>query len=142
MKDTASLDAHLDTAAKSAQFIGDVAKTAMTVGEIALPLIELLVVWVPGLGPFAADLAIALPYIQKVATYAPAVKTAVQQGKPMIEATVEIGAALLEPLHALIERFPKLVDVSPFFAGVQKFLHSNEFTPQDPRFDRAQGIPQ
>ena len=141
----ATLPEVADTAGNLAKFTGDAAKLALTIGNIALPIIEFVLPWIPGVGPLAADIEIALPIIQKVATYAPQVQTAIQQGVPMIEAIGGIGDALLLPLKQLLSQANNvsidgitLADIETFIGGTFK---QSYFTPQDWRFDRAQGTP-
>lgn len=132
----ADISAELDTAAKVAKLIGDVATAAMTAEKVILPILEDLAVVLPVLSPVANDIAVAAPYIEKVAQYAPVVAAALQQNKSLIEAVTGIGGAILSPLSGLIAAFPKLTEVSTFFAEVAKLTQGNDFTPQDPRFDR------
>lgn len=130
----------IDTAANVAKFVGDAAKMALTIGDVALPIVQFVAPWIPGIGPVLADIQVALPIIKKIAQYAPAVQDEIVQGKPMIEAVVGIGQTVLMPLQELNVAFPKLAENDPFFRGVNAFLKANEFKPQDPRFNRGSEI--
>ena len=142
---TASLSDTAATVGNVAKFVGDAAKLALTVGNVALPIIEFVLPWVPGIGPIAADIEVAMPIIQKIAAYAPQVQTAIQQGVPMIEAVTGIGDELLMPLKDLFAKVTGVTIDSVESAMLEEFLggtfKQSFFTPQDPRFDRAQGTP-
>jgi hypothetical protein len=141
MSDIASISSVANTAGNLAKFTGDAAKLALTVGDVALPILEFVVPWIPGLGPIAADIAIAMPIIQKIATYAPQVQTVLQQGGSMIDAVTGIGDALLMPLKSLFSMATGTSVNSVELAMIENFLagtfQRSFFTPQDPRFDRA-----
>jgi hypothetical protein len=143
MNDLASVSSVADTAGNLAKFMGDSAKMALTIGNVALPIIEFVLPWVPGLGPIAADIEIALPIIQKIATYAPQVQAVLQQGGSMIDAVTGIGDALLMPLKNLFSLATGTAASSVEVAMIEKFIagtfERSFFTPQDPRFERASG---
>lgn len=125
----------IDTTAKVIKFVGDLAQAALIEGPTVLTIVELLAPWIPALGPVVTDIAVALPILQKIAKYAPVVSQGIEQEKPLIQATISVGAVLISPLQSLLEMFPDLGTQHPFFIDFAAFLKSNEFTPQDPRFD-------
>lgn len=131
----------LDTAANLTNLLGDAAKLALNVGSIAIPIIEFVVPWIPVLGPFASDLEIALPIIQKIATYAPEVSTIMKQNKSMIEAVTEIGEAVLNPLSALFAHAQGIdaseVDLASVTAFISGTFKASLFSPTDPRFAKT-----
>lgn len=136
---TVNLGATIDTTAAVVKAIGDTATAAMQVGDAVLPILQDIGLFFPP-GAIAANyLAVAMPYITEVAKYAPAVSSGLETGKPMIEAAIGVGAALLDPLHGLLSAIPDLVGAHVFFAALEVWFKENEFTPQDPRFERASG---
>ena len=137
---TTTLDATIDATAAVVKIIGDTAQVAMKAGNIALPILQDVGLLVPPVGTAANYLAVALPYITKVATYAPQVSTALENNKTMIEAAVGVGDALLSPLSGLLAAIPELADVHDFFAELDAFLKANDFTPQDPMFSRVNPV--
>lgn len=134
---TVDLGKTIDATAAIIKIIGDTAQIAMKAGDIALPILQDVGLLVPPVGTAANYLAVALPYITKVAQYAPQVSAQIEANKTMIEAAVGIGDALLSPLSGLLSAIPELAAVHVFFADLDAFLKANAFSPQDPRFDRA-----
>jgi len=124
----------VDAAASTTKLVGELATAAASAGPIVITVFELLAPWIPGLGPILTDIQIAIPIIQKIAQYAPAVQQGLQNGKPTIEAIAGIGEAIFGPLSDLSQIFPGLAIAG---VSIEEFLKANEFTPQDPRFDRA-----
>src|SRR5574337_341531 len=98
---TATLDQTLDTVAAVVKIIGDTATIAARIGEDALPILQNVAVLVPPLSVAANDLAVAMPYVEAVAKYAPVVQSSIQNSKPMIEAAIGVGDALLGPFFGL-----------------------------------------
>lgn len=134
---TANLDATIDTTAAVVKAIGDTATAAMQVGNVVLPILQDIGLFFPP-GAIAANyVAVALPYITDVAKYAPAVSSGLETGKPMIEAAIGVGAALLDPLNGLLNGVPGLAEAHVFFADLNAWFVDNAYTPQDPRFERA-----
>jgi hypothetical protein len=137
---TINLDKTIDATAAVIKIIGDTAQIAMKAGDIALPILQDVGLLVPPIGEAANYLAVALPYITKVAQYAPQVSAAIENNKTMIEAAIGVGGALLSPLSGLLSEIPQLAAVHVFFADLDAFLKANEYTPQDPRFGRENPV--
>lgn len=137
--DNAKLDAAIDATAAIVKLIGDTATAAMQVGNVVLPILQDVGLLFPPSAVAANYVAVALPYITEVSKYAPAVSSGLETGKPMIEAAVGVGAALLDPLHGLLSDIPGL-ESHVVFAVFDAWFKANEYTPQDPRFDRGGAI--
>jgi hypothetical protein len=130
------LDATIDATAAVIKIIGDTATAAMQVGNVVLPILQDVGLLFAPAAVAANYVAVAMPYITEVAKYAPQVQTAISNNKPMIEAAVGVGEALMTPLSGLLAEIPQLAAVHDFFAALDAFLKANQYTPQDPRFDR------
>lgn len=137
---TIDIDKTIDATAAIIKIIGDTAVVAMKVGDIALPILQDVGLLLPPFGSAANYLAVALPYITKVATYAPTVSTAMESNKTMIESAVSIGEAVTSPLSGLLAAIPELAAVNNFFSDLDAFLKGNDFTPQDQRFARENPV--
>ena len=134
---TATLDQTLDTVAAVVKIIGDTAVVAMQVGKVVLPILQDVGLFFPPSAVAANYVSVAMPYITEVATYAPAVQSSIQNGKPMIEAAIGIGDALLGPFFGLFNDIPGLSGSHPFMTELDAWFKANEYTPQDPRFQRG-----
>ena len=132
-----NLDSTIDATAAVIKAIGDTATAAMEVGDAVLPILQDIGLIFPPSAVAANYISVALPYITEVAKYAPTVAAGLETGKPMIEAAVSVGSALLDPLHGLLGEIPELTGANIFFAALDVWFKENEFTPQDPRFSRA-----
>ncbi|MDE2101783.1 MAG: hypothetical protein KGL39_31340 [Patescibacteria group bacterium] len=130
------LDKTIDATAAVVKIIGDTATAVMQVGDVVLPILQDVGLLFPPAAVAANYVSVALPYITKVAQYAPAVSKGLESNKTMIEAAIGVGSALLSPLSDLMTAIPELAAVHTFFADLDAFLKANEFSPEDPRFDR------
>lgn len=144
------------------QIVDGVAQGIRVIGAIASieervePTAVFLASFVPFLGTAVAAVALAQPYIDKVAQYAPQVADLVQnKGVPVVEAMREVGPEVIGHVKAavaILQRTdPNLSHVTAldigdaiaaeafrgFFGDVFK---NSEFSPQDPRFGRATDI--
>lgn len=143
----------------SQQIVDDVASGIKILGAIASveekvePYAVFISSFVPGLGSAVAAVALAQPYIDKVAQYAPQVAAVVQnEGVPIVDAMRAVGPDIVDHVKtavALLQRSdPTLshvtvADIADVVAG-QAFasffgdlFKDSEFSPQDPRFDRV-----
>lgn len=129
-----NLDATIDASAAVISIIGNTAEVALRVGDVALPILQAVGLLLPPAGVAANYVAVALPWIAKIAQYAPQVSQGLSQNKSLVESAVGVGEALLGPLAQLHAEIPGLAQSNVFFA---ELLHRSEFTPQDPRFSRV-----
>lgn len=134
MSDKVNLDSTLDASAAVISIIGNTAEVALRVGNVALPILQAVGLLLPPAGVAANYVSVALPWIAKIAQYAPAVSAGLQQNKSLIESAVGVGEALLGPLAQLHAEIPGLAQSNVFFA---ELLQRSEFTPLDPRFSRV-----
>lgn len=141
------------------QIVDGVAQGIRVIGAIASieervePTAVFLASFVPFLGTAVAAVALAQPYIDKVAQYAPQVADVVQtKGVPVVDAIKTVAPEILDHVkHAvaiLQSSDPTLSHVTAgdvadavaaeafagFFGDVFK---NSEFSPQDPRFSRV-----
>lgn len=131
----------IDAAESVAKLVGTTAQAALTIGNTALSILtgaqQVLAVVGLGFPPaaiLASDLQVALPIIAAIARYAPAVQQGIEQNRPILEVVAGIGGELFDKLGNLAAVFP---NAAIFGVAIEEFLKANEFTPQDPRFDRT-----
>lgn len=129
----------IDAVAGVIKAIGDTAQAALQVGDVVLPILQDIGLIVPPAGTAANYLAVALPYIADVARYAPQVQAQMVAHKTLIEAAANVGEAVMSPLTGLLSDIPQLASIHELFGALDAFVKANEFSPQDPRFNRAQG---
>lgn len=123
-------------AEKTAAIIGDAATLALTIGRDALPIIQFVAGFFPGAAPVVQAVSVALPILEKISEFSPAVQEAIAGGASLAEAVTGVGDALVMPLKDLMRSIgvnPELMEIGVFLAGTFK---RSQFTPQDPRFDR------
>ncbi|HEY6032055.1 MAG TPA: hypothetical protein VIU44_15900 [Gaiellaceae bacterium] len=145
--------------ATSQQIVDDVARGIKILGAIASaeqkvePYAVFISSFVPGLGSAVAAVALAQPYIDKVAQYAPQVAAIVQnEGVPVVDAMrsvapeiighVKTAVAMLQRSdptlsHVTVADIADVVAAQAFAGFFGDVFKNSEFSPQDPRFDRA-----
>ena len=139
----------------SQTLVDDVAKGVKIIGEIAsveekvMPYAMMIGGLFPGVATVLGAIALAQPYIDKVAQYAPQVSDVIEQkGVPVVDAIRQVEPALMGHIKsaysALAAADPTLSnlsagEISDAVAGefFKTMLAANYFTPQDPRFDRG-----
>jgi len=129
-------------------FIGQSAALAVRLGTPAIPIIQFIAGFVPGLSPALQVLNIAEPILQKIAAGAPIVQQLIQNGKPSIDDLQMAAPSLLNDLKELYalavnNDTAQVANISTAdvtnnqvveFTG--SVFERSFFTPQDPRFDR------
>lgn len=90
-----------DTAISVTEAVGNAARLATKIGGAALPIVQFVAGFFPGAAPLVQVLSIAAPIIERIAIGAPIAVTAINQGRPIIEAIQTAGPQLLSSLKQL-----------------------------------------
>ena len=131
-------------------FVGETASLALRIGTPALAIGQFAAGFIPGLAPAVQIMAIAAPYLQKIATAAPLVHQGIEQSKPIVKAIEDAGPDLVETIKKLfaatLNEDPRRPEFEATSATVSTedalsfatkgFFERSFFLPQDPRFDR------
>lgn len=137
-----------DTGIGITEFVGTAAGLAVKIGKPALPIIQFVAGFVPGLAPAIQVLSIAEPILEKIAAGAPIVEALIRTGKPTLDA---LQAAAPDMLHNFKELYAVAVNHDParpeenmtaaevtneqVAAFTGSIFERSFFTPQDPRFE-------
>lgn len=141
----------------SQTIVDDVAKGVKVVGAIAsveekvMPYAMLVAGLFPGAASVLAAIAIAQPYIDKVAQYAPTVAAYVEKGVPVVDAIKQHAPEVIDHLKSA---YATLKGIEPNFANItaddvsetvaieffKTLAGNNFFTPRDPLFDRMNPV--
>lgn len=142
---TITIEQLVHDAAAGIRVLGGIA----SVEEKVMPYAIMLGGLVPGVATVLAAIAVAQPYIDQVASHAPAIADLVdKEGVPVVEAIKRIAPPVIDHLKNAYATLAKadptldhvtLADVTEAVAG-EMFMtlwRGSFFTPQDPRFDRV-----
>lgn len=138
-----------DTGIGITEFVGNAAALTVKIGKPALPIIQFVAGFVPGLAPAIQVLTVAEPILEKIAAGAPIVENLIRTGKPTIDA---LQLAAPDLLHSFKELYAVAVNSDPERPEVNvspadvtneqvaqftgSIFERSFFTPQDPRFNR------
>jgi len=137
-----------DTGIGVTEFIGNAAGLAVKIGKPALPIIQFMAGFIPGLAPAIQVLSIAEPILEKIAAGAPIVESLIKTGKPTMDA---LQAAAPDLLYSFKELYAVAVNNDPskpesnvtanqvsneqVASFVGSIFEKSFFTPQDRRFE-------
>lgn len=90
-----------ETIANTAVSITNLVGHVAAFGEQALPVAQFLAGFFPGMAPVLQAIQVAAPILEKIAAGAPQVSNAINAGRPIIDAVITNGPAVLDPLKEL-----------------------------------------